>query len=487
MRRWFFVALCALVTAGCQDGPVTPLTQAPGSAPSFGLSADPALADALAGASDTTQLQVIAVFDETLTDGATVASAFQSLGAGVIGFKHLPMVAALATPAEIDALQGVTGVTGVYYNAQLDYHNLEGVGSINADDVHAMGITGKGIGVAILDSGVDGLHPDLLYPSKTVGNVKYIADLEEQFLEEGSPVLGATLFVDNVANSETSIGHGTHVAGTAAGSGSASGGKYTGVAPGANLVGIGAGDILFIFWTLAGFDYVLENQAKYNIKVVNNSWGSAGGAYDPNAPINVATKKVSDAGIAVVFSAGNSGPAENTLNRWSLAPWVISVAAGCKLTEDGNSANWQSRCKDPNGRAPVLASFSSRGIPGDPMFHPDITAPGVYTVSTRASTGTVINALDALSDATRCAIDLTHQPYYTCASGTSMAAPHVAGTVALLQEAAGGTLTPAQVLKAITQTAMPLDGFAEWEVGAGYLDAKAAVDLVRHPSFTKKK
>jgi subtilisin family serine protease len=78
------------------------------------------------------------------------------------------------------------------------------VGSINAADVHAMGITGKGIGVAILGSGIDGLHPDLTYPTKTVGNVKYVADLEEQFAEEGSPVLAATLFVDNVAVSETS-------------------------------------------------------------------------------------------------------------------------------------------------------------------------------------------------------------------------------------------------------------------------------------------
>ena len=487
MKKLLSLVAGALLLAACHDGPVAPRAEAPGLTPVFGVTVDPALTDALGSASATDRLQVIAVFDEATTTGSAVASAIQGLGAGVIGFKHLPMVAALATPSQIDAMQGITGVTGVYFNAELEYHNLQGVHSINADDVHAMGITGKGIGVAILDSGIDGVHPDLLYPSKTVGNVKYVADLEEQFAGEGSPVLAATLFVDNVPNSETSIGHGTHVAGTAAGSGDASGGKYKGVAPGANLVGIGAGDILFIFWTLAGFDYILENQAKYNIKVVNNSWGSAGGAYDPNAPINVATKKVSGSGITVVFSAGNSGPAENTLNRWSLAPWVISVAAGCKLIEDDNTANWQSRCKDPNGRAPVLASFSSRGIPGDPMFHPDITAPGVYTVSTRASTGTVINALDALSDATRCAIDLTHQPYYTCASGTSMAAPHVAGTVALLQEAAGGTLTPDQVLKAITQTAKKLDGFAEWEVGAGYLDAKAAVDLVRHPSFTKKK
>ena len=487
MKRLLALAGITLFAAACQDGPITPALQAPESTASLAVTADPALSDALASASATDKLQVIAVFDETVTTAASVTQAIQSLGAGVIGFKHLPMVAALATPDQISGIEAIAGVTGVYFNAQLDYHNLEGVGSINADDVHAMGITGKGIGVAILDSGIDGLHADLTYPTKTVANVKYVADVEEYFTADRSPTVAAMLFVDNVAVSETSVGHGTHVAGTAAGTGTASGGKYTGVAPGANLIGIGAGDVLFIFWTLAGFDYILEHHQKYNIKVVNNSWGSAGGTYDPNAPINVATKKVSDAGVTVVFSAGNSGPAQNTLNRWSLAPWVISVAAGCKLTDDANTTTWQRRCVDANGRAPVLADFSSRGIPGDAMYHPDITAPGVYTVSTRASTGTVMNGLDAQSDLTRCAIDLTHQPYYTCASGTSMAAPHVAGTVALLQEAAGGTLTPAQVLKAITQTAKKLDGFGEWEVGSGYLDAKAAVDLVRHPSFTKKK
>ena len=78
-----------------------------------------------------------------------------------------------------------------------------------------------------------------------------------------------------------------------------------------------------------------------------------------------------------------------------------------------------------------------------------------------------------------CAIDLANQPYYTCASGTSMATPHVAGVVALLQEAAGGTLSPDQVASAITQTARPLPTFALWEVGAGYLDAYAAVMAVK--------
>src|SRR5207247_10273003 len=96
--------------------------------------------------------------------------------------------------------------------------------------------------------------------------------------------------------------------------------------------------------------------------------------------------------------------------------------------------------------------FSSRGIPGDKLYHPDITAPGVHIVSTRASTGTVLNGLDANHDfnlTSTCAIGLTNEPYYTCASGTSMATPHVVGGVASIHGAAGGTVTPDQVLSAI--------------------------------------
>ncbi len=486
MKRLLTLALCALVATACQDGP-TPLgPEGTGTLANFGMLVDAELAGVLATANESQALEVIVTFDESATTAAALTSGIQGAGAGVITFKHLPMAFALATPAQISTIETLAGVQGIYLNSQLEYHNKEGVGSIRADEVHTMGITGKGVGVAILDSGIDGLHADISYPTKTVRNVKYVADLHEwvSYGDGPEPNVAAALWVDNVPVSETSVGHGTHVAGTAAGSGTASGGKYTGVAPGAHLIGIGAGDILFIFWTLAGFDFILENRAKHNIRVVNNSWGSTG-SYDPNHPIVIASKKAYDAGITVVFSAGNSGPEQNTMNRYSVSPWVIGVAAGCKLVGEENMANWQARC--PDGRDKVLASFSSRGIPGDPAIRPDITAPGVYTVSTRASTGTVMNGLDAPSDLTRCAIDLTHTAYYTCASGTSMAAPHVAGAVALLVEAAGGNLTPAQALDAITKTAKPLPGYEQWEVGAGYLDVKAAVAHVQHPSFNKKK
>lgn len=443
---------------------------------------DPALEEVLASASRADAVEVIVNFDDALTTAGMLTEAVLATGAGVIQFKHLSMLAALATPPQIAAIRALPGVQSIYLNRRLQYLLAESVPSIRADAVHASGITGRGVGIAILDSGIDGLYnPDVTYPTKTVQNAKAIADLRDLFTfasgseESPGPIAqGGAIFIENLPNSETSTGHGTHVAGIAAGSGTASEGKYTGVAPGANLVGVGVGDVLFLFWVLAGFDYILEHREAYDIQVVNNSWGTTG-EFDPEDPVNEATKVVHDAGIAVVFAAGNAGPGRNTLNPYSAAPWVISVAAGCKLVPD--PTNSAVRCND--GRDRILADFSSRGIPDDPMVHPDITAPGVRIVSARASTGVVMTVLDLNEDALACAIAPAHLLVYTCASGTSMAAPHVAGVIALLEEASGGTLTPDQALEVITSTARPLPGYALWEVGAGYLDALAAVEAVR--------
>jgi serine protease AprX len=457
--------------------------------------AGPERTSALLPATSATDARIVIVnFDETQTTEAAVTTAILNTGAGVVQFNNFSMVAALATPAQIATITALPGLEGVYENKRLDYFMLhESVPAIRADAVHAAGITGKGIGIAILDSGIDGLYnPDVAYPQHTIQNVKVIYNQDDLFtFGKGAPKQirrGATLFVENLPNSETSVGHGTHVAGIAAGLGTASNGYYGGVAPGANLIGIGTGDVLFIFFALAGFDYILDHQQQYNIKVVNNSWGTTG-AFDPHDPINEATKKVSSRGVTVVFAAGNEGPGPNTLNPYSVAPWVIGVAAGCKLgvadpttsevhcmLDDGSNPVVPT---DNEPRAHVLGDFSSRGIAGDPLYHPDITAPGVHIVSDRASTGTVLNALDVNHDARNCAIAVTNLAFYTCASGTSMASPHIAGVVALLQEAAGGRLSPAQVLKALTSTARPLPGYAPWEVGAGYVDAYAAVMSVR--------
>lgn len=478
MKKWLIAGVASVALVACEQnhqvaGPAQPISAA------------------VSGSG--AQIYIVN-FDETQTTEAAVTAGILNAGAGAVQFNNFSMVAALATPAQLLAISSLPGLEGIYANKQLEYYMLhESVPSIRADAVHVAGITGKGIGVAILDSGIDGLYnPDVAYPQYTIANVKVLYNQDDLFTfgkDAPKPVRkGATLVTPNIPNSETSVGHGTHVAGIIGARGTASNGYYTGVAPGANLIGIGTGDVLFIFFALAGFDYILDHQQEYNIKVVNNSWGTTG-VFDPKDPVNEATKKLSNRGITVVFAAGNDGPGENTLNPYSAAPWVISVAAGCKIGVV-DPTNSESHCMLDDGsnplvptnnepRAHVLADFSSRGIPGDNLYHPDITAPGVHIVSTRASTGTVLNGDDANHDIRICNIAAPNQPYYTCASGTSMASPHIAGVVALMQEAAGGKLSPSQVLNALTSTARPLAGYGTWEVGAGFVDAYAAVMKVK--------
>jgi serine protease AprX len=476
MKRWLTLAALAFMAAACNDAQPLAPERAPGSPNALlGLpatvSVDPVLSNVLRLAAPTEQIGVLVTYDSTANGDAVAGAVRAATTAGIVRFKHLPIVFTLATPAQITRLSTTPGVVSLYSNKQLRYHLAESVPSIRANAVHAAGYTGKGVGVAILDSGVDGLNADVAYPAHTVQNVKMLGSVEDLMSPDTTPV-AASLFLENLPDTDLNGGHGTHVAGIAAGNGASSGGKYTGVAPGANLIGISTGETIAVFWALAAFDWLIDNQAKYNIKVVNNSWGTTG-AYDPNDPTNVATKEVYKAGIAVVFSAGNEGPGENTLNPYSVAPWVISVAAGCKLfvLDPTNSA---SQCVDAGGRAPVLAGFSSRGVAGDPLQHPDVTAPGVRIVSARSYLG-VVPPLGITSDLNACNIGFQNLDDFTCMSGTSMAAPHIAGVVALMQEAANGKLTPDQVASLLTSTARPLPGYALWEQGTGYADAYAAV------------
>src|SRR6185436_13971324 len=124
----------------------------------------------------------------------------------------------------------------------------------------------------------------------------------------------------------------------------------------------GDASLLFI---LSGFDYLLANYNAFNVRVVNCSF-SANTVFDVNDPVNIATRMLTDAGVNVVFSAGNTGPGADSLNPYSIAPWVISTGA-----------------TDDQGR---LASFSSRGEFGSSLFRPTLVAPGVDAVSLRAST-----------------------------------------------------------------------------------------------------
>jgi serine protease AprX len=162
---------------------------------------------------------------------------------------------------------------------------------------------------------------------------------------------------------------------------------------------------------------------------------------------------LTDNGVIVVFSAGNNGSGSDSLNPYSVAPWVISTGA----TDD------QSK----------LASFSSRGDFGNPLFRPTLVAPGVNTISLRASTLATVTTIDGLTG-NDTALSATETPYYTTGSGTSFSAPQVAGVIALMLEA-NPQLTPGQVRDTLQRTATPLPPYYLYEVGAGMLNAQAAV------------
>jgi serine protease AprX len=474
-KRLLLLPVLLAALAACQD---FENAAAPGK--SIGLSGvsariDPELSLAL-GTASTQPVVVIVNFDPARTTSGTLAGALQGLGAQVMRFKHLSMVAATVLPSQVAAIAAMPGVQGVYDNGVEKMLLRESVQSIRADVAHAAGYTGAGVGVAIMDSGVNGLNPDVAYPGKTVANVKFIGNLADATGDDGTPRLGGELFVANLPNTDNTSGHGTHVAGIVAGivagTGASTGGLYRGVAPGAHIVGLSVGEGLSIVnvSVLQATDWLIENAARYNVQVVNCSWGS-NGEFDPLDPVNEAMSALHHAGITVVFAAGNEGPAENTLNRRSVNPDVISVAASCKINVLVDPTSSQTQCNDGRGR--VLADFSSRGVPGDALWHPDITAPGVRIVSTRSPL-TAMSALDAPSDARLCNIGIQNLQNYTCASGTSMASPHIAGVAALMEQASGGRITPDQTLEVLRATARPLAGYAEWEAGAGYADAHAA-------------
>jgi serine protease AprX len=374
-------------------------------------------------------------------------SSLTGTGVQVSPFRHLPMVAIKGTRLQVAAVTKLINprIVSIYLNRSLTYYLDESTRTIGANQVwDSLGVTGAGVTVAVLDSGVDAMHADLPSGSKVVQNVKIASD----------PFgLTTPIVLENLATTDTSSGHGTHCASTIAGTAAASGGRFRGVAPGAQVVGIGAGEVIVILSALEGFDWILDNQARYNIRVVSNSWGTTG-EFDPNDPVNVASKMAHDRGIVVVFAAGNEGPGENTLNPYSVAPWVIGVAAGNK---DGQT----------------LADFSSRGIAGSAVYQPTITAPGVDIVAARASTG-VITVLGLPSDVELGAAAVS----YTTMSGTSMATPHVAGVVALMLEAAPN-LTPTQVKATLQNTATAMPGYAAHQVGSGYVNALTAVTAVR--------
>ena len=324
-----------------------------------------------------------------------------------------------------------------------------------------LGYTGAGIGVAIIDSGVASWHDDL-----TRGGVTKTFPYGDQRVAK---------FVDFVGTRTTPYddnGHGTHVAGIIAGNGYDSNGEKAGIAPKASIISLkvldanGQGTIGNI---IAALNWVVANRQTYNIRVVNMSVGASIKESYLTDPLTLATKRVTDLGITVVTAAGNRGTNALGLKQYGgimapgNAPWVLTVGATSTM-------GTLTRTDD------TLASFSSRGpTPKDFIAKPDLVAPGTGTISLAAPGSLFYNT--KLSSLISGKLLLGSKPYLSL-SGTSMAAPVVSGTIALMLQA-NPNLTPNLVKGILQYTAQHYPGNKPLEEGAGFLNSYGAVKLAK--------
>jgi serine protease AprX len=292
--------------------------------------------------------------------------------------------------------------------------------TVGSDYANEYGLTGKGVAVAVIDTGVYP-HADLVIPVNRI--------------------IGFKDFVGNNTEPYDDDGHGTHVAGIIAGNGFASTGKYMGIAPDANIVGVkvldsdGSGSISDV---IAGIQWTIQNKEKYGIKVLTLSLGTKAKSSYLQDPLCKAVDAAVKAGITVSTAGGNSGPDASTINSPAISPNVIAVGA------------YSDRISDKYEKG-TIADFSSRGPTPDGFVKPDILAPGVS-----------IHSLQNQKNS------------YATLSGTSMAAPIVAGCATLLYEN-NPNLTPENVKSIIMSNAKNLNMDKQVQ-GSGLLDIRKILD-----------
>lgn len=317
-----------------------------------------------------------------------------------------------------------------------------------------LGYDGSGVGVAIIDSGVTSWHDDLT----TAGG--------------GQRVYHFVDFVNGGVTTYDDYGHGTHVAGIVAGNGLDSAGARSGIAPGAHLIALKALDADgrgHISDVIAALEYVVANKDALRIRVTNLS--IATGVYESyhTDPLTLAARRAVEAGIVVVAAAGNRGRNPNGRDAYGgvtapgNAPWVLTVGASSHM-------GTVKRADD------TMAAFSSRG-PGavDCAAKPDLVAPGVGIESLSDAASAFYSTKSAyLLGGT---VPTSYLPYLSL-SGTSMAAPVVTGTVALMLQA-NPAMTPNQVKAILQYTAQVYGRYDPLTQGAGFLNAKGAVTVAR--------
>ena len=325
----------------------------------------------------------------------------------------------------------------------------------------AYGYDGAGIGVAVIDSGVTPWHDDLTYtgsnPAVTVVN--------------GQRVRTFVDFVNGQVAPYDDNGHGTHVTGIIAGNGRDTYGLRAGIAPAANVVSLKVLDANgggYISNVIAAFDWVVANRAAYNIRVVNVSVGAAVTESYTTDPLTLAAKLVVDQGVTVVTAAGNLGKnAAGKIQYGGItapgnAPWVLTVGA---YSHEGTLHRRDDKIGLYSSRGPTARDFAAK---------PDVvaTGTGIVSLSNPASLMYKTKAAFLLGGS----FPLASKPYLSL-TGTSMASPVVAGTVALMLQA-NPNLTP-NLIKAIIQYTAQDYNYDPLTQGAGFLNTKGAVDLAK--------
>ncbi len=303
------------------------------------------------------------------------------------------------------------GVDRVYLDGKRRISLDVSVPQIGAPTAWRAGLDGTGVKVAVLDTGIDATHPDV-----------------------AGRIAASRNFTD-APDTDDTVGHGTHVASTIAGSGAASGGRYRGVAPGARLVIGKVCDTEFCEESdiLAGMEWAATQAPVVNMSLT-------GGDAPGNDLLEQAVEDLTAAhGALFVVAAGNAG-ATGTVGSPSTADSALSVGAV--------------------DRDDQLADFSSRGPRvGDDAIKPDITAPGVEIVAARAAHDVIGGPGPA---------------GYSTLSGTSMATPHVAGAAAILTQQHPG-FSPRDRKTLLMAAAAPTAGLDAFAQGAGRVDVARAI------------
>lgn len=397
--------------------------------------------------------RLVDVIVQGIGGAAEAEAAVESVGGEVT--RRLPIVDGVAATVRSDALPALRGTAGVRQVSNDDEIAFEGTGSranayvsppkvVRSDSLWKSKITGKGVTVALLDTGVYAAHPDLVDPDTGVSRVVHCEDFSHE--------------TGGQANCADTFGHGTFMAGLIAGNGLSSGGTYKGTAPEAKIVSVkasgydGSTDVSTI---LAGIQWVVAHKDVYGIRALNLSLGSDSAQDYRLSPLNYAVERAWSSGIVVIVSAGNSGPDSATMLKPADDPYVVTVG----------SSNSEGSAHINDDRVP---DFSSRGpTRSNGLAKPDIVSPGVHTVSLR-SPG---SAIDQKYGPTGSAIG----SYYFKGSGTSMSTASVTGVVAqILQK--NPLLTPNQVKHRLTSTARAIVDTDPLAAGRGLIDAYAAAN-----------